>query len=305
MLNFISKYKKPILIVATILIGILIYVIFIKKDVRTDANGKVLTEDDYEYYNTSVKDDTLAKFGFCAKENYVITEDADVRRTPNKAMYNSIYKLKFGTKVYTKNLDEESVVDAIDETLLEREKRGKFVAIYAKEPVLLSEKPVGYIHEDDIIQKDEFQNYKPKEKKIIPIKIESGIKATIESNLFVDEIEYNFAKDINRFNKSIIYGDFNSDGNKDFAVILDNVDKTNSVVQIYFNNPAENIYSLVYNKAYPSLLKIKLIKSENDVMVNSEITKFPLDGVLISNTDFNSFFHIFNPDNNSFMVLPN
>lgn len=304
-LNFISKFKKPLIIVSTILIGILIYFIFIKKEVRTDANGRVLTEDDYEYYNTDVKDDTLAKFGFCAKENYIITEDADVRRTPNKAMYNSIYKLKFGTKVYTKNLDEESDVEDIDETLLEREKRGKFIAIYAKEPILLSEKPVGYVHQDDIIQKEEFQNYKPKEKKIVPVKLETAIKATIESNLFVDDIEYKFAEDIERFNKSIIYGDFNNDGNKDFAVILDNIDKTNSVIQIYFNKPTENIYSLIYKKVYPTLLKIKLIEKDNDVMVNSEITKFPLDGILISNTDFNSFFHIFNPDNNSFMVLPN
>lgn len=305
LLNFLTKYKKVLLGLLLVLIAVFVYVKFFHKETIVDANGNVIDEDDYEYYNLGVKDDTLAKFGFCAKENYVITEDADVRRTPNKAMYNSIYKLKFGTKVYTKNLDENSTVEDIDESLLEREKRNKFIAIYAKEPILLSEKPVGYIHMDDIIQKSEFQNYRPKEKKIEPIKLESAIKATIESNLFVDEVEYKFAEDVERFNNSVIYGDFNNDAIEDFAVVLDNLDKTNSVIQIYFNNPAGNVYDLVYKKVYPNLLKIKIIKKDNDVMVNSEITKFPMDGVLITTPEFNSFFHIYNSDNKSFMILPN
>lgn len=304
-MNLISKYKKLLLIASVLVIGIFIYFIFIKKEVRTDARGKILTEDDYEYFNEDVKDDTLANFGFCANENYVIKEDADVRRTPNKAMYNSVYKLKFGTKVYTKNIDKKSNVDDVDPTLLEREKRNNYIAIYAQKPVLLSEKPVGYINIENILEKSEFKNYKPKPKVVVPIKIESAIKATIESNLFIDEMEYVFSKDTERFNKSIIYGDFNNDGNKDFAVILDSSDNLNSIIQIYFNNPAENIYKLVFKKRYASLLKIKLIEKENEVMINSEITTFPLDGVLISNPELNSFFHIYNPDSKNFMVLPN
>lgn len=304
-LTLFTKYKKIIIAILLVIIALFVYIKFFQKETIVDANGFPIDEDDYEYFNSGIKDDTLAKFGFCAKENYIITEDADVRRTPNKAMYNSIYKLKFGTKVYTKNLDEKSKVDDIDKSLLEREKRNKFIAIYAKEPILLSEKPVGYVYFEDIIEKSEFQNYKPKEKKIEPIKIESAIKSTIESNLFIDEIEYKFAEDIERFNKSIIYGDFNNDTVEDFAVILDNVDKTNSILQIYFNNPTNNVYDLVYKKKYPNLLKIKIINKENDVMVNSEITNFPIDGVLITNPELNSFFHIYNSDNKSFMVLPN
>ena len=300
-----TKYKKIIIALLLVIVALFVYMKFFQKDTIVDANGFPIDEDDYEYFNGDVKDDTLAKFGFCAKENYVITEDADVRRTPNKAMYNSIYKLKFGTKVYTKNLDENSKVDDIDESLLEREERNKFIAIYAKEPILLSEKPVGYVYFEDILEKSEFQNYKPKEKKIVPIKIESAIKSTIESNLFVDEIEYKFAEDIERFNKSIVYGDFNNDAIEDFAVILDNIDKTNSIVQIYFNNPTNNVYDLVYKKKYPNLLKIKIINKDNEVMVNSEITNFPIDGVLITNSELNSYFHIYNSDNKSFMVLPN
>jgi len=304
-MNFSSKNKNIFLILTTLFVGVFIYFYFIKNEAKAAINKNQLTEDDYEYYNVNVKVDTLSKFGFCAKDNYVIKEDADVRRTPNKAMYNSIYKLRFGTKVYTKNIDEESNVSSIDETLLEREKRNNFVAIYAHKPILLSDMPVGYIHIDDIIKKSEFQNYKPKEKIEKPIKIDSEIKFTIENNLIIDGMEYQFAKNVSRLNESLIYADFNDDATKDFAVILDNFDATNSMLQIYLYNPVDNIYSLVYQKAYPSLLKIKLIKKEHDVMVNSEISKFPFDGILITNTEFNSFFHIYNIDNKNFMVLPN
>jgi hypothetical protein len=301
----ILKYRTLHVGLILVLIVTILYFFILKKNNDEIVTKNTIDKDDYEYYNLGVKDDTLSKFGFCAKENYVITDDADVRRTPNRAMYNSIYKLKFGTKIYTKNLDENSTVDDIDESLLEREKRNKFVAIYAKEPILLSEKPVGYLYYEDLIGKSEFQNYKPKEKKVIPNKIDSTIKATIESNLFVNEIEFKFAEDIDRFNKSIVYGDYNNDLIEDFAVVLDNVDKTNSVLQIYLNNPEENIYILAYKKMFPSLLKIKLIEKENEVMVNSEITKFPIDGILITNPELNSFFHIYNNENKSFMILPN
>ena len=77
-------------------------------------------------------------------------------------------------------------------------------------------------------------------------------------------------------------------------MILDNIDKTNSIVQIYFNNPTNNVYDLVYKKKYPNLLKIKIINKDNEVMVNSEITNFPIDGVLITNSELYSYFHIYN-----------
>ncbi|WP_395043046.1 hypothetical protein [Flavobacterium sp.] len=304
-MKFISKYKTILLIALILFIGAFAYIKFIKKSPVVDSTGKVLTEDDYEYYNSSVKDDTLHKFGFIAKENYIVTQDADVRRTPNKAMFNTVYKLQFGTKVYTKNLDEDSKVKNINKTLLERENRNDYIAIYAKEPILLSEKPVGYVYKEDILGKDDFDKYKPKKKEIKPVAIESGLKSTIEANLYINEVEYKFSKNIERYNQSIVHGDFNNDGLRDFAVILDSFDNSNSAIQIYFNNLENNRYDLVYTKTYPSLLKIKLIGKDRDVMVNSEITKFPIDGILISNSEFNTFFHIYNTDDKSFMVMPN
>lgn len=303
--DLIQKGKIPLLIISIILIGFFCYSFFFKNEVIVNIKGKELTKDDYEFYISKAKDDTLEKFGFYARENYVIKEDADVRRTPNKAMYNSIYNLKFGTKIYTKNLDEESKIDTIREELLEGENRNNYVAIYADKPILLSAKPVGYISKLDIIEKSEFKNYKPKPKEVKAIEIESSIKSTIQSNLFLNEIQYNFPSSIDRFNKSIIYGDFNNDSEKDFAVILDNYDATQSVFQIYLYNSSTISYDLAYNKLYNILLNIKYIEKESDVILNSEITKSPIDGILILTTELQTYFYLFNTETKSFNIISN
>lgn len=302
--HFLKSHKKIISIIALIVIGLLLSFKLLKKNNLLTSDAK--TEDaEYSYDDLNIKNDSLQKLGFCANTNFVITEDADVRRTPNKAMYNSIYNLKYGTKVYTKNIDKKSKIKDIDKTLLERETRNNFVAIYAEKPIFLTDKPVGYMLKEDLIERSDLKNYKPKPKEPDKIKLESGIKATIESNLTIDNEEYNFIEDARRFNKSIVYGDFNSDDIGDFAVILDNKDISKSAVQIYFKNIQKNQYELVYKKVYNSLLKIKTIEHNNNIMVNSESTTFPIDGVLITNASYNTFFHIYNTDNKSFMVLPN
>ena len=114
----------------------------------------------YDDYYGKIKDDSLSKFGMCAVENYIVTDNADVRRTPNRAMYNSVYKLKFGTLIYTKEKDEEIEIENFDKTILERESRDNYVAIYAEKPILLSARPVGYVNKEDIYKKIDFDNYR-------------------------------------------------------------------------------------------------------------------------------------------------
>lgn len=299
------KYKHLIVIICIAVLVVFVYFYLHKNNLINNGVVNKNNETDYDYYNSKTKDDSLSKFGMCAIENYVVTHNADVRRTPNRAMYNSVYKLKFGTLVYTKCKDEGITIKNFDKTILEREARDKYVAIYAEKPILLSDKPVGYIYADDIYKKNEFDNYKPKPKKKPEVKIESGIMSVIESNYSIDGEDYALTKDPNKKKSSIVYGDFNNDSHKDLAVVLENADATYSMVYIYLNNPEENNYKLAYHKKYENLLKIRAVKKEEGVMVNSEITKFPIDGVLITNIHFNSFYHVFNEDNKTFLVMPN
>lgn len=305
---FIEKIitNKKFVIITLIVIATLVLLYKIpKKNIITETLFNT-TEKEYEYSDGVRKADTLEKLGFCANENYVITEDAEVRRTPNIAMYNTIYKLKFGTIIYTKNIDPKNKNNIdIDETLLERETKNDFVAIYSIKPITLSDLPVGYISKEDFIEKSEFKNFKPKPKELERIEIESGIKSTIESNLLIDDVEYHFITDVMRFNNSITFGDFNDDGESDFAVNLDSKSNSNSILLIYVKNTKDNIYDLIYKKVYPTLLTIKTITKESKIEVHSETMSFPIDGVQIKDKDASIFFHIYNTDNNTFMVFKN
>jgi hypothetical protein len=296
LLEIIKRNKKALLITLFVIIGVILVLKLPKKNILSET---FFNSDDTEYkYSDGVKKgDTLEKFGFCANENYVIKDVADVRRTPNVAMYNSTYKLKFGTKVYTKNIDKENKNNIdVDESLLDRETKNGFVAIYSVKPVTLSDMPVGYIAIEDIIEKSEFKNFKPEPKEIERTKIETSILSTIESHLLIDEIDYKLIEDNNRFNNTITYGDFNDDGNQDFAIVLDKLDNSESILLVYAFNPEKNAYELIFKKAQPLLVQLKTIKKDTSISVNFEMTSFPLDG---------TFFQIYNTHDNTFMVFKN
>ncbi|HLP63645.1 hypothetical protein [Flavobacterium sp.] len=302
-MELIGKYKKYIIISLLVLIAFFVAYKFIKKESILETFSTSAKEDDYDYSDGNTKNDTLEKYGFHAVENYVVKEVGEVRRTPNFAPYNTIHKLRFGTKIYTKEVDSTSNIE-IDPALIAREIRNDYVAVYASKPVMFSDMPVGYMAKGDFVRKSEFKNFKPEPIKPEKIEFDAGVKATIEETILTSNDGFALADDFRRYNKSVVYGDFNNDGQSDFSVLLDNADGTRSAVLIYFFNAEKNVYDLMLKKAYDGLLNIKSIKKTTSIVVNSESTSFPLDGVLITNASNSGYFHVFNPDNKSFMILP-
>ena len=259
-------------------------------------------EVEYDYSGGSNQNDTLEKFGLIATENIVIKEDTEVRRTPNIARYNTLYELKFGTKIYTKNIDEENKTTTIDESLLLREAKNGFVAIYAVKPITLSEKPVGYVAMEDIIKKSEFKNFKPQPKRMV---FDAEILATIERNSTIDGIHYKLIEDNRRFNNSITFGDFNNDGITDFAVVLDTEDNTDSVFLVYFMDVEKNTYRLVFTNPATSFLKINTIPKQTNITLKSETISFPFDGIQVTSNEPTPFYYFYTANTNSFTVLKN
>lgn len=302
-MELISKYKKYIIISLLVLIAFFVAYKFIKKESILETFSTSAKEDDFDYSDGNTKTDTLEKYGFHAVENYVVKEVGEVRRTPNFAPYNTIHKLRFGTKIYTKEVDSTSNIE-IDPALVAREIRNDYVAVYASKPVMFSDMPVGYMAKGDFVRKSEFKNFKPEPIKPEKIEFDAGVKATIEESFLNSNDDFRLPEDFRRYNKSVVYGDFNNDGQSDFSVLLDNADGTRSAVLVYFFNAEKNVYDLMLKKAYDGLLNIKSIKKTTSIVVNSESTSFPLDGVLITNASNSGYFHVFNPDNKSFMILP-
>ena len=121
-MELISKYKKYIIISLLVLIAFFVAYKFIKKESILETFSTSAKEDDFDYSDGNTKTDTLEKYGFHAVENYVVKEVGEVRRTPNFAPYNTIHKLRFGTKIYTKEVDSTSNIE-IDPALVAREIR--------------------------------------------------------------------------------------------------------------------------------------------------------------------------------------
>jgi hypothetical protein len=286
-----------------VLVAFFIAFKFIKKETILETFSIKEDADVFDYSAGITKTDTLEKYGFHAVENYVVKEVGEVRRTPNFAPYNTIHKLRFGTKVYTKEVDSSSTIK-IDPALVARESRNDYVAVYASKPITFSDMPVGYMSKDEFVRKSQFKYYKPEPIKPEKIEFDAGIKATIEESYLINEDGFRLADDFRRYNNSVVYGDFNDDNLNDFAVILEQPDGSNSALLIYFFNVEKNIYNLMLKKTYDGLLTIKSVKKNTNTIVNSETTSFPIDGVSITNASKGSYFHVYNSDNKSFMILP-
>lgn len=303
-MQFTSFLKKNSVVIIAIIGVAVVWFFFAQKDKpvkkKTFAKPEKVTYGNSDAGKTT---DSLAQFGMAANENFVVRPDAEVRRTPNLANFNTLYKLKFGTKVFTKNIDPESLVKADTDSLMQREIRDGFIAVYSTKPLTLSDIPVGYMAVEDIIEKSKFQDYKPVEK-APPLIIADDILSVIEKNLVIEGATYKLIDDTERFNNSLCYGDFNNDQSDDFAVMLDKADNSGSILLIYALQ-RRNKYELIYKKVHPLLTRIKTITKNTKVNVNYEITSFGIDGIHITNKDRATFFQVYEPRDKSFMVFKN
>jgi hypothetical protein len=261
--DFIAKNKTNIIITILVIVSMLL---LLKFPARNNIITKTFLNDDEVEYDDALisdKNDSLEKYGLCAIENIIIEANAKVRRTPNIARYNTLYELKFGTKVYTKVIDAANENHIyVDASLVERETKNGFLAIYAVKPITLSEKPVGYVAIEDIILKSEFKNFKPKPKRMV---LDAEIVAAIDRNLLIDGIRYKFIEDNERFNNTITFGDFNNDEITDFAVVLDTEDNSDSVFLVFFMDVEKKSYRLVFTNAATAFLKINTIPKQTNI----------------------------------------
>lgn len=232
------------------------------------CNDKVKTE-------VSLKNDTLVtkvisdkdkedlkKNGFYAEEQYVIAYKAYLRNEPNKNG-KVLDSLIFGTKVFIKSVyDDEYEGNVGDETVLENERVNEYVAVYASKPKTLSQKPIGYILEKVLTFEYEFNTFKKYFSLTEFKKLDSNIKRMINENSYLNGSQYYLTENTHKAPNAIAYGDFDSDGKKDVAVILDCVEKEQSLVLIFLYNASTKEPYIAYKTEFAEYLKIKSIPKE-------------------------------------------
>lgn len=243
--------------------GLLILTFFAQScndKVKTEVNlkndtlvTKVISDKDKE---------DLEKNGFYAEEQYVIANKAYLRNEPSKSgkVLDSLF---FGSKVYIKSVYyDEYEGNVADDTVLENERANEYVAVYASKPKTLSQKPIGYLLEKVLTFEYDFKTYKkyfslPEFKKL-----ETNIKKIINENSYLNGSQYYLTENAQKAPNAIAYGDFDSDGKKDFAVILDCVEKEQSLVLVFLYNASTKEPYIAYKTEFAEYLKIKSIPKE-------------------------------------------
>ena len=200
----------------------------------------------------SVKNDTLVtkvlniddkkdleKNGFYAEEFFIIANKSYLRTSPDKNSNNIIDTLQFGKKVYVKSVyyDEEGGEGVVgDESLLENEKVNGFVAVYFKKPKTIQEKPNGYMTEKVLEYEYEFKQYQKYFSLPEFQKLDSQIKRIILDNDYVNNKSFYLTESSQKAPNAICTGDFDGDGLKDVAVVLDNVENESSLIIVFLMN---------------------------------------------------------------------
>lgn len=249
----------------------------------------------------------LETSGFYASENYVIAHYAMVHNQTDSDAKSIIDSLPFGQKIYSKEVsfDEEGTDIPGDESLIANERKNGFMAVYLKKPTSLKDIPIGYIQEKSTVEKYDFENYKkyfslPEFKKL-----DSNLKRAILANSYSDYRNYYLTENVQKASSVIARGDFDGDGAKDYAFILDNIESQYSTLVVFLINKSTKEPYIAYKKTFTDFLKIKKIKKGEALLFtteenqnNSQTAMF--DGVL-TNYDGKDFFSLlYNSETNKF-----
>ena len=180
-------------------------------------------------------------------------------------------KLNFGDEVY---LDEE------------KSSSGNSI-IYLNNPHKVPSTKQYPISVDDEVLIDSYSFTEFKNSFSLPpfSSLPPGVKKVIlEADGYHDGKTYNVTQNADRAKSTLSTGDFDGDGVKDYAVILDdNEDQVSRLVIISINKVTKKPY-VSFAENYNDKLKLKSFSKGASIYMNSSsFIKAPRDGVLISN----------------------
>ena len=121
-----------------------------------------------------------------------------------------------------------------------------------------------------------------------------------ENNKYIDGGNYKIAQNESRAKSTLASGDFDGDGIKDIAVILDDNERQYSRLLVICSNEATKKPYVAFAQNYPTRYKVRSFKKGASIyMDTSDLVKAPQDGVIIEN-QYSSFVVIYNYKNHSF-----
>ena len=121
-----------------------------------------------------------------------------------------------------------------------------------------------------------------------------------ENNKYVNGGNYKIAQNESRAKSTLASGDFDGDGIKDIAVILDDNERQYSRLLVICSNEVTKKPYVAFAQNYSARYKVRGFKKGASIYMNtSDLVKAPQDGVIIENQN-SSYVVIYNSKNQSF-----
>jgi hypothetical protein len=303
--NETNKYKRPLIVIVLIVIITVITAYYftkgkaVSKEIPIAINDTIIKKDSL----SKTEKESLEKNGFYAELNFAVANKAYIRSAPNKAPNNIIDTLDFGQNFYVKNVYGDEGDDTYsDESLLENERKNGFVAIYKTRPKKISDKPFGYVSEKVIVSQYEFDNYKESFSLKEFSKLDVKIKKAIIQNSYFNSQSYTLTQNSQRAPYVLTMGDFDSDGTKEFAVILDNVENgAASSLLIFLTNRETKEFYLAFRESYTDFFKINLLQKGSTILENAQETVLSNDAISIMADEYKTIAFVYDSEAGKFI----
>ena len=174
-------------------------------------------------------------------------------------------KLNFGDKVY---VDDSRSNDSRKVVFLDNPYTNKNATTYEFDG-------------NSFISDYQFDDYK-KNFSLAPFSgLASGVKKILLEDNYSNGNKYTITQNADRAKSSVAFGDYDGDGLKDVAVILDNNEKQISRILIICTNSATKLPYTAFSENYTDKMRINSFRKGASVIMNSDgLVSSPQDGII-------------------------
>lgn len=179
-------------------------------------------------------------------------------------------KLNFGDKVYV----DDSKSDEITKI------------VYLKNPYTDPNAQKYSMNAGQFISSYRFEEYRNNFSLSPFSELASGVKKIILDENSYDGNHYNVTQNAERAKSSVAFGDFDGDGLRDVAIIMDNNEKQICRLLIICTNKETKEPYVAFADTYSDKMKVRGFKKSASIYMNSpEFVKAPQDGIVITGED--------------------
>lgn len=113
-----------------------------------------------------------------------------------------------------------------------------------------------------------------------------GVQRLLLEHTTVDEIPYRPSQNSVRTKSTVAYGDFDGDGIRDVAVIMENLGVLTSRLYVFSTNHSTHQYYLAHTEPFSDLMRIRSFKKGAPIYRNTEaFIAAPRDGLVVTGED--------------------